>query len=657
MQSIRFKSIVSITVLITLLWGGLLAAVWHFGTATIVRLEAADVARSLDRASVLLEREATILNGTAADWATWDAAHDFVRGENTQGFIAENLGPEAVKALDVDFIVYKDNNGVTVGSSVDSRLAPDGGTPFVNGPHLAGVQESRAVALTRSHGVPASGLHATADGVVVVAAAPVTNSAGTATQAGMVLVGRVLDEERLPELQSLAMVQLDVSGDTGQDAQPDVVAVSPIEGLASQHAIASSGDVVTGYRTVDDLDGNPSIAVRTAQPRELAIVGGTALRTGLLALVLFSVALVVAIALLNERLVLGRLARLKEELRKLGVSHDPSVRLRVSGNDEVADVARGINRMLDDLEGSSNDLAFLANHDSLTRLYNRRHFEAELANRLAAHERGAILWLDLDHFKEINDSLGHAAGDELLRELANLLSESSRGSSLVARLGGDEFCLLLPDANAEQATIAARRLLAVLADHTYCVAQHEVHVSASIGVVTYPAHGSTVGDLLIRADLAMYHSKKQGRNHVSVYSADDSWRSEMSERIAASERIVKSIRAGRMRFFAQPIVSVKTGASQGFELLLRVSDRDGTMLPTLDVIKVAERLGLIRDIDRWAVRSAVRLLAGERTGGRDTVLHVNLSGSAFSDQGVLDTLRDELKRTGVSPDRLVIEIT
>lgn len=657
MLSIRFKSLIATLVLMALLWGGLLAAFWHFGSATIAELEGADVERSLARVEALLEHETMMMASTAADWGTWDAAYEFVLGPDTNGFAAENLTPSALEALDVDFMVYCDRDGRLVGSTISQRLAGADAGITAQEPRLPGISDSQSIARTRSEGIPSNGLVSTPKGVAAVATVPVTDSAGTASPVGTLLVGRLLDQTRLSGLETLATVQLNLFGDREDSVPADVAEVAAHGGSSPTHAIATTDGLINGYQTIRDVDGNPAITLRITQPRELATSANEILRALLYALLLFSLILLVALGLLHERLVLGRLARLRAELRSLGVSHDPSVRLQVSGNDEIAEVTRDINRMLDDLEGSSSDLAFMANHDSLTRLLNRRRFEAELECRLEAQERGALLWFDLDHFKEVNDSLGHAAGDELLRELANVLSETSRGTSIVARLGGDEFGMLLPDADAAQATAAARRLLQTLANHPFCVAEHEVRVSASIGVVTYPEHGRTCGELLVRADLAMYHSKKQGRNHLSLYSADDSWRSEMSERIAASERIVKSIRAGRMRFFGQPIVNIQTGASQGYELLLRVTDRDGNVLPTIEVVKTAERLGLIREIDRWAIRNAVQLLAGERAAGRDTILHVNLSGSAFADQGVLDTLRDELRRSGVSPDRLVVEIT
>lgn len=643
--------------LMGLLCGTLLVAVWQYGRMRIGELETAEVGRSLDRVTAILDHQARTLSSTAADWATWDDAYRFVQGQNANAFATENLTPDSVADLDVDFMVYCDSAGTVVGSSISQRLAGDNSSISADEPRFEGIANSSALTATREQGVPAGGMIATPEGVVIVAAAPVTNSAGTAPQQGTLLVGRLIDESRLPELRALSTIRIDLFGVSDKHVPGDVAGVSARSLSSPNHAIAVSGDLIRGYRVLNDIDGNPTITLRTAQPRDLATAATVVLRNLVMVLAAFSMGLVAMVALLNEQLVLGRLARIRHELLALGISHDPSARLRVTGNDEISEVARSVNRMLDDLEGSSSELAFMADHDSLTRLLNRRRFETELESRLRRDERGAVLWFDLDHFKEINDSLGHAAGDELLRELANVLSSNTRGTSLVARLGGDEFGILLPDADASQGVTAARRLLRTLGDHAFFVAEHEVRISASIGVVTYPEHGSTCGDLLVRADLAMYHSKRQGRNHMSLYSADDSWRSEMSDRIAASERIVKSIRAGRMRFFGQPITNIQTGRLLGYELLLRVSDRDGTTLPTMEVVQTAERLGLIRDIDRWAIRNAIRLLAKEQQAGRDTILHVNLSGSAFSDQGVLDVLRAQLQRSGVAPERLVVEIT
>jgi diguanylate cyclase (GGDEF)-like protein len=176
---------------------------------------------------------------------------------------------------------------------------------------------------------------------------------------------------------------------------------------------------------------------------------------------------------------------------------------------------------LEALERSRQELILLASHDSLTGLLNRRRFEEEFEGQLAEQQRlgrgGALLWLDLDHFKDINDTLGHRVGDELLKLVAQALRKATRRYSVTARLGGDEFAMLIPAAQEAEALGAANRLAKVLAAQELAVAGHTVRVGVSVGVALYPDHGTSVRELLAAADAAMYHSKEMGRGRVSLY--------------------------------------------------------------------------------------------------------------------------------------------
>ena len=185
-----------------------------------------------------------------------------------------------------------------------------------------------------------------------------------------------------------------------------------------------------------------------------------------------------------------------------------------------------------ELDRSRSELTHLAAHDPLTGLANRRQFEAELKRELSAQERlggtGALLWFDLDNFKDINDSLGHAAGDDLLVAFAKALKASTRDYCTLARVGGDEFGMLVPHVDEQETYATAFRLLKMLSDTSFAVAGREVRVSASMGLVRFPEHGADYDELMARADLAMYEAKATGGNRFVAYTQDDKSRSRMS---------------------------------------------------------------------------------------------------------------------------------
>ena len=340
---------------------------------------------------------------------------------------------------------------------------------------------------------------------------------------------------------------------------------------------------------------------------------------------------------------------------------DTCVRVPVSWHDEISTLASDINDMLDELGRSHSDLQFLATHDPLTQLHNRRHFEEELERELAEYRRfgttGAVLWLDLDHFKDVNDSIGHGAGDELLIRFAEELRSQNRSYCTLARLGGDEFGILIPHADRNEAVTAASRLVKTLLATTFEGGEHEVRISTSIGAVVFPEHGETVSDLLSHADLAMYDAKAKGGNQLVVYEPDETWRTEMTTRIAMAESIVAGLRDNRLMLYAQPLRDLSGRSGRTYELLLRMVGDDGRIVVPDEIIPTAERLGIIRDIDRWVACKAISLLSEARARGDDVYYCVNLSGRAIGDETLLELMRGEFVETGADPRRLIVEIT
>jgi diguanylate cyclase (GGDEF)-like protein/PAS domain S-box-containing protein len=308
-----------------------------------------------------------------------------------------------------------------------------------------------------------------------------------------------------------------------------------------------------------------------------------------------------------------------------------------------------------------DQLVNLANHDPLTGLFNRRRFNEELERQLTAARRynvaGALLFLDVDQFKDVNDSRGHRAGDELLIELARLLRSRLRDADTVARLGGDEFAILLPHTNPLQASMAASSVLEAIRSHSFNIGGSPVAITASIGVALFPDQAATAGELLSSADLAMYEAKEQGRNRVSVFAQQFDWRARIESRIGWQQRIREALDHDRFILHAQPILDLASGEITQYELLIRAVEVDGGLVLPGVFLGVAERSGLIQDIDRWVVRRAVAMIAAERDAGQALRLEVNLSGRAFSDPDLAGLIRHEIMAKAIDPSLLVLEVT
>ncbi len=311
-------------------------------------------------------------------------------------------------------------------------------------------------------------------------------------------------------------------------------------------------------------------------------------------------------------------------------------------------------------ERHQRELAHLADHDPLTGLANRRRLDDVLRTHLAhCDERGptgALLLLDLDNFKEVNDTLGHGAGDELIISTATLLTSSLRQSDVVARLGGDEFAILLPDADETAAAGVAQSIVERLRSHTASMSGPRRRVTASIGVVTMQAAAHHEMDVLALADMTMYDAKEAGRNRYATLDGTISARPRTAARLAMKGRIEKALEEDTFTLRFQPILNLHTDQVESAEVLVRLDDSDATVLPG-QFLDIGERAGLAPAIDTWVLRRSVAVLAQMRGFRPDFQLAVNLSGHSIGHPGVERAIVDSLNEFGVDPGALMLEIT
>ena len=319
--------------------------------------------------------------------------------------------------------------------------------------------------------------------------------------------------------------------------------------------------------------------------------------------------------------------------------------------------------------GYESRFAHAADHDALTGLLNRRSLERELGSHAARVRRygatGAVLMLDLDHFKYFNDTQGHRAGDELIVRIGQALRSRLRNSDVVARLGGDEFTLLLPGGDEEETQTVAEALLEIVRDEALPVREESLpgligagrRVTASIGIARFEdSERMTAEEMMINADLAMYEAKDAGGDRWARYRSERHARRKAEGQIRWAEEIEYAILHDGFELLAQPIVSLTDNRPAQYELLLRMRDRQGNVIQPGSFLYIAERLGLNRDIDRWVTRRAIDTLAAQRAVGRDIHFEINLSGRTLGDEELLELITRQLHETAVPPDRLIFEV-
>ncbi|HET7510999.1 MAG TPA: EAL domain-containing protein [Solirubrobacterales bacterium] len=316
---------------------------------------------------------------------------------------------------------------------------------------------------------------------------------------------------------------------------------------------------------------------------------------------------------------------------------------------------------LERAEKTEAELRYLADHDSLTGLLNRRRFRAELDQHVSFTARyggrGAVMVIDIDELKKVNDGLGHQAGDTLIRLVSEALRERVRTTDIVARLSGDEFAVLMPQTDAAGALQLGEDLRAQLADG-FPLNSEISGATISAGITMFGGQQETAAEsVLVAADKALYQAKEEGRNRIVLFHSPSESVGNPRLTQTISARIRDALTQNRLRLATQPIRSLASGGIERYELLLRMTGDEGELLPASSFIEVAERSGMVQELDRWVVARALELIAERQRTGEPVSLHVNISGASMTDLSVLEFIERRLDEGEADPARCTFEIT
>ena len=310
----------------------------------------------------------------------------------------------------------------------------------------------------------------------------------------------------------------------------------------------------------------------------------------------------------------------------------------------------------------ARQLSHQATHDTLTGLVNRPEFERRLSHLLDSanpHAPHALLYLDLDQFQVVNDTCGHAAGDDLLRQISALLRTKLRARDTLARVGGDEFGVLLEHCFVTEATRIADSLRELLQGFRFGWNDRTFTIGVSIGLVPIEQAGETLAGVFSAADSSCYAAKEKGRNRVHVYQAGDTMLAQRDGEMRWMPRIQEALADERFRLYYQPILPIGSAALAGShgEILLRMLDEAGRIVLPSVFLPAAERYGLMLALDRWVVRRSLEALSATSNGNADVTFAINISGQSLGAADFLDFLTEQIDATRVAPSRLCFEIT
>jgi diguanylate cyclase (GGDEF)-like protein len=473
-------------------------------------------------------------------------------------------------------------------------------------------------------------------------------------------------------------------GDSGGDVAPDgylAVSVNIEKGIASQGMLNRSD-----YRAINwQLQEGQVVAFSDAlRQAELKIYRSPEidafarlLRLSFGEYVMFSVVLLVVFSLLLFTSVGRPLQRLARYIKQM---HDGATReipesfqgwTRIAELEQVRNAVNQYRNKFhtarESLMEKNQELERLTYRDTLTGVFNRRAFETHLLQALeSARDEGmshALCYLDLDQFKVVNDTCGHIAGDELLKQVTARLHSRLRESDILARLGGDEFGVLLNGCSTKRAAAIAEDLRQTVKHFRFIWEDKVFDIGVSIGVVAISGDAGTLADLLKMADAACYMAKDLGRNRVHMHQPDDEHLAQRYGEMQWVSKITRALEEDRFELYCQPIVPLHDLAGDRLycELLIRMHDDEGNLVPPMAFLPAAERYNLISSIDRWVLAAACKLVSQYQAFfsklQEPPTIAVNLSGQSVGDTEFLQFAVDQLQRTGIDPTYFCFEVT
>lgn len=485
------------------------------------------------------------------------------------------------------------------------------------------------------------------EGPMLITLTPILNNEKVLPLGGTAIAGRMLNQEEIIRIGYGATMVPASSLSLAKSNGKDTWITTASKNFNSIHTV------------IYDLFGNPGIVITVEQPREIYNNGMRSIINFRLFFLGTTLLMCIASLVFANQFVLQRMSSLVRNIRSIGSSQDLSIRIRSKGKDEFSDVEHEFNRMLSSLEEAQEELRLQTMLDPLTQLPNRSLFFTKLNQAIAVakeeQQQIALLFIDLDHFKTVNDTLGHDFGDVMLREIAARISSVVGQNDVVSRLGGDEFTILLADIseNGEVTEQLSRIQEALAVPHH--IHGHLLYNTASIGISVYPQNGEDANLLVKQADLAMFHVKESGRNNIFQYSTvlEESVRRKM----VIVQELLSAAANNEFEVHYQPILSSDTLKVSKVEALLRwTSPTYGAVLPS-EFIPLAETSASIIGIGNWVLAQVCSDMREFRLKGLELSAAVNISARQLMQPGLLEILLKLLQEYNLPASCLELEIT
>lgn len=645
-------------------------------------LEDKYIIENVERTKKEIFKEIEVLDTIVMDWAVWDNSYQFMIDKNPE-YIKANLSEDTLNNLKINIMLFIDNKGNLVhgeGYDLQKKESVPIDEALLKYIKDHSLLQNNDVKYRKSGIVTLNGKD-----LILLSICPILTSAGEGPINGYIVLGANFTEKKIADIgeELSSEIKLTFLKDFEYDRKFFDLKDDKIQ------IDAVSDQKIIGRAFLDDIDGKHLLLLSIEKNRDINNIGEAGIKATLWLLLGLFFLFAIIITVILDRGILLRFQELSNDIRKIGEGKDLSVRLkRQNIDDELTDVSNEINGMLGVLERSQlflsksesalkkaieklqdevlehqktqEQIKYIAYHDTLTGLPNRNLLNELLVHSITLAERNnkcmAVLFLDIDGFKMINDSKGHGMGDQILQEVAERLLKTLRKSDVIARHGGDEFIVIIEELdNCSGVELIANKIINCFQE-PFHLENQDYFLTTSVGVAVYPADGQTPDMLIKNADIAMYKAKENGKNQYLFCTPV--MKDVANETMELSTNLYRAIEKNELELYYQPQLSCHNNQIMGVEALIRWRHPVMGLISPAKFIPIAEKTGLILPIGEWVLRTACQQNKKWQEQGLPKIrMGVNLSLRQFHNNDLLNLVESVLKETKLAPQYLELEIT
>ena len=676
----RFIGIMAVMLILT---AGMVYLILHTVMQDKINiLEDKYIIENVERTKKEIFKEIEVLDTIVMDWAVWDNSYQFMIDKNPE-YIKANLSEDTLNNLKINIMLFIDNKGNLVhgeGYDLQKKESVPIDEALLKYIKDHSLLQNNDVKYRKSGIVTLNGKD-----LILLSICPILTSAGEGPINGYIVLGANFNEKKIAYIgeELSSEIKLTFLKDFEYDRKFFDLKDDKIQ------IDAVSDQKIIGRAFLDDIDGKHLLLLSIEKNRDINNIGEAGIKATLWLLLGLFFLFAIIITVILDRGILLRFQELSNDIRKIGEGKDLSVRLkRQNIDDELTDVSNEINGMLGALERSQlflsksesalkkaieklqdevlehektqEQIKYIAYHDTLTGLPNRNLLNELLVHSITLAERNnkcmAVLFLDIDGFKMINDIKGHGMGDQILQEVAERLLKTLRKSDVIARHGGDEFIVIIEELdNCSGVELIANKIINCFQE-PFHLENQDYFLTTSVGVAVYPADGQTPDMLIKNADIAMYKAKENGKNQYLFCTPV--MKDVANETMELSTNLYRAIEKNELELYYQPQLSCHNNQIMGVEALIRWRHPVMGLISPAKFIPIAEKTGLILPIGEWVLRTACQQNKKWQEQGLPKIrMGVNLSLRQFHNNDLLNLVESVLKETKLAPQYLELEIT